>query len=123
MGTIPKRKDTKPRGALKPKKKRNAKSSETRERKERGARRHITSLLAGKQLCRLSQGASLNPAQEEGNMLITEHNLQENQRQVAESKEERKKERWEGQMLECNPAKSTVKKRSQSEQDCLNLLM
>lgn len=55
-------------------------------------------------------------------MLITERNLQENQRQVAERKEERKKERWEGQITihsQCNPAKFTVKKRSQLEQDYL----
>lgn len=73
MGMIPKREDTKPRGALMQKEKRKKKkgnSGKTRERKAREAFRHVTSLLGGKQSCRLTQGASLNPALEEGNMLI-----------------------------------------------------
>lgn len=56
-------------------------------RLERGKREsclHITFLLSSKQLCRHSQGICLNPAQEEGTMIITENNLQENKRQVAE---------------------------------------
>lgn len=77
MGTIPKREDTKPRGALMQKKRKKkgktANSSKTRERNAREACRHVTSLLGGKQLCRLTQGASRNGAREEGNMFITEH--------------------------------------------------
>lgn len=73
MGTIQKRKNTKLRGLW----------SKTPKavRLERGKGEpclHITFLFSGKQLCRLSQGICLNPAQEEGNMLITENNLQEN---------------------------------------------